>query len=424
MSIRKKLVIGISGLAVITYGCSAFFIFVLADLQESFLGLSKNTFIVITLLKGIFWSGVLGWFFAPLITKPLKDVEESVHKAAVGDIRHDIKVKKSDDEIRALGLAFNEMLASLRSMVKDIDEHFNVTNERVKEMTAASELAATKAEQIGYTMDEIAKGAENSANAIQNTAESIEEVTSIAEQVQQKATASKQLSEEMVHTLHESRVAVEELVTGINELASENEKSLTSVGRLEEQAKKVGEIISLVGDIAEQTNLLALNASIEAARAGEQGKGFAVVADEVRKLADESAQAVQGITELIHRIQAEVQHVVAQISEQVKAAMRQAERGANTSKAIVAMEQSVHEVAAEITSIAQMIDRQMEAIQKTSQESQEVAAIAEETSAGALEVSAMTEQQVNAIQEVASRAKQLTEQARKLKETINKFTIE
>lgn len=422
-SIRKKLVFGIGGLAIITYGFTALFIFVLADYAESLIGWSKNTFVIFTLFKGVFWSAVLGWFFAPFITKPIEDVEEAVHLAASGDIRKDIQVKKSDDEIRALGLAYNEMLASLRGMVKDIDEHFDMTNHHVKEMTASSEIAAAKAKQIGYTMEEIAKGAENSANAIQNTAESIEEVTSIAEQVHEKAASSKRLSEEMVQTLHESRLAVDSLVQGINQLANDHEQSLTSVGRLEEQAKEVGEIISLVGDIAEQTNLLALNASIEAARAGEQGKGFAVVADEVRKLADESAQAVQGISQLIHRIQSEVQHVVEQISSQVEAAMTQSERGTETSKAIVAMEQSVHEVANEITSIATMIDRQMEAIQKTSNESQEVAAIAEETSAGALEVSAMTEEQVEAIEEVAETAKKLTEQAKQLKETIERFTI-
>src|SRR5690625_618006 len=171
VSIRKKLVIGISGLAIITFGFSALFIFFLADYLEDFLGMSTQTFIIFTLVKGVFWSGVLGWLFAPLITNPLKEVEEAVQRAAAGDIRHDIKVSKSDDEVRALGLAFNEMLASLRHMVKDIDGNFNETNKQVNEMTGASELAATKVTQIGMTMDEIAQGAENSAHAIQNTAE-------------------------------------------------------------------------------------------------------------------------------------------------------------------------------------------------------------------------------------------------------------
>ena len=96
--------------------------------------------------------------------------------------------------------------------------------------------------------------------------------------------------------LFQSKEVVNSLVFGIKQLAEENQQSLKTVKRLEENAKKVEQIIELVGDIAAQTNLLALNASIEAARAGEHGKGFAVVAEEVRLLADESAKAVQGIS--------------------------------------------------------------------------------------------------------------------------------
>ena len=51
---------------------------------------------------------------------------------------------------------------------------------------------------------------------------------------------------------------------------------------MEESAKKIAEITSVIESIAFQTNILALNAAVEAARAGENGRGFAVVAGEVR----------------------------------------------------------------------------------------------------------------------------------------------
>jgi methyl-accepting chemotaxis protein len=422
-SIRKKLVIGISGLAVVTFGFSAIFIFILGDFLESYIGLNRESVIVFTLIKGVFWSGVLGFVCAPLITKPLHELEEAARRAAAGDIKHDVAVSKSDDELRALGLAYNEMLDSLRQMVRDIDENFHKTNDVVNEMNASSEFAATKAVDIGKTMDEIAQGAESSAYAVQHTAEAMEEVSKLAANVEGRAVESTDSSRQMVQALTDSRTAIDELVKGIHQLASDNKESRAAVGRLEDQAREVGEIISLVGDIAAQTNLLALNASIEAARAGEHGRGFAVVADEVRKLADQSAQAVQGISSLIHKMQEEVQTVVNQIDEQVNAAIHQAERGSQTNETIALMEKSVHDVATVITDISKMTKQQMESIQETSQQSQEVAAIAEETSAGSTEVTAMAEQQAETIQDMSKTAQILSTHANQLKATIERFTI-
>lgn len=416
------MVVGICAVASITYATSAFFIFYLSEVLGSSLGINEDIFTIITLFLGVLWCGILGYLGAALITKPLTKLEAASRKVANGDISVDVEVTKSDDEIRALGLAYQDMVFNLRNMVSDIGTNFQLTNEKVSEIKNASSSAAFQAENIGRTIDEIAVGAENSASAIQNTAESMEDVSQLADQVQERADASRQLSIEMVDTLEQSKEVIHSLVSGINQLAHDNQNSLTAVSRLESHARKVGEIISLVGDIAEQTNLLALNASIEAARAGEQGRGFAVVADEVRNLADESSKAVQGISELVKNIQDEVGNVVTQISKQVDVANKEALKGAETNTAIADMTKSVNEVASAVQDITEIINRQLEAIKVTTRESQEVAAIAEETSAGTVEVSSATQEQTAVMQEIAASAEVLANQAQELKKTIDKFS--
>lgn len=421
-SLRKKLVAGISAVSIITYGTSAFFIFVLADYIPPSWGISEDVFIIITLFLGWLWSGILAFLSAPLITKPLRRLERSAQKAAEGDIREDVEVTKSDDELRGLALAFNQMLQNLRIMVKDIENNFNQTNQTVDEITEKTEQASAKAESIAETVGEISAGAEQSANAIQNTAESMEDITRIAGEVQRKATNSNDSVTDMVSTLEESKKVIHSLVGGIKELEVDNQESLVAVEQLDKQAAKIGEVIDLVGDIAEQTNLLALNASIEAARAGEQGKGFAVVAEEVRKLADESASAVQNIRDLLQNIQLEVQNVVTKIENQVEVASRESKKGTETSEAFSMMEETVQTVADAVHDITKLIDEQMEAIEATSHESQEVAAIAEQTSAGAVEVTTATDAQFEVMNALVTTAKELTNQAQQLKNTIQKFT--
>ncbi|UQD53595.1 methyl-accepting chemotaxis protein [Bacillus methanolicus] len=421
--LKKKLVLFTTFLAVITYTVSAFFIYVLYPMIKDFIGIGEMVFTISTLCLGIIWSGILAYAAAGFITKPLQKLEKSAMKAAHGNIQEDVELSKSDDEIRSLGIAFNHMLLNLREIVQSIEENFRDTNEKVIAISQESAAAAEQAEAIARTINEISQGADNSAVSIQATAESVEDVIRIAEEVQEKAKASVNVSKEMVKDLKESKEVIHSLIAGIERLAKENQESLNTVKRLEENAAKVEQIIKLVGDIAAQTNLLALNASIEAARAGEHGKGFAVVAEEVRILADESAKAVQGISELIKNIQHEVQNVVKQIAEQVKTANEEVSKGTKTNEAIEEMTKIVNEMAESVETITNLVDRQMASIMHTSTQSQEVAAIAEETSAGAQEVAAATQQQTEVISNVEKLAVELKEQAEKLKSTITRFKL-
>ncbi|KWW20931.1 chemotaxis protein [Peribacillus simplex] len=417
--LRKKLVIFITVLALITYSISAFFIFVVQPMF--FANMNSLSFGAGTLLLGILWSGILAFFAAGVITKPLKNLEKAVLIAADGSINEAVVLPKTDDEIRSLGIAFNHMLSNLREMVRNIEANFHETNEKVIHISQESSKASEQAENMATTIGEISKGAETSAASIMNTAESIDEVSILAQEVQTKAQESVGLSGEMAAELIKSKTVVNSLVDGINQLAYGNQQSLESVERLEEHAKKVEQIIGLVGNIAAQTNLLALNASIEAARAGEHGKGFAVVAEEVRLLADQSAKAVQGISNLVQNIQVEVRAVVKQISDQVKTANEEAQKGTETDIAIEGMTKTVHNVVAAVKDITELIDRQMESVEETSRQSQEVAAIAQETSAGAMEVMAVTNEQVNMMENVEKSALELKNQAENLKSTITRF---
>jgi len=231
------------------------------------------------------------------------------------------------------------------------------------------------------------------------------------------------MSKHMLDTLGNSKDVIHSLVSGIQSIAKEQELSLEAVNRLETNAQKVDDIISLVGDIAEQTNLLALNASIEAARAGEHGKGFAVVAEEVRKLADESANAVQGISDLISNMQQDVTQVVKQISEQVEFARTEANKGEETNNAIANMSSSVNEVATAVSEITSLVDQQLTSLQETSQQSQEVSAIAEETSASAQQVNASVKEQTALIENIDQISHALSENAQSLQQQIQRFKL-
>ncbi|SET23909.1 methyl-accepting chemotaxis protein [Salinibacillus kushneri] len=420
-SLKVKLVCFTTVLALITYGTSAFFIYVLNDYLQSFLGLSEPVYMITILLLGIIWSGILAYFAAGFIIKPLLKLKDAANEAANGNMAKDVEVSKSNDEIRSLGLAFNTMLASLRDIITNIEDNFDQTHQSVGAIKQSVMNAEQQASTISQTISEIASGAESSSSSILQTAESVEEATRLAREVQKEAKHSHSLSQGMLETLNQSKGIIGKLVTSVQNISTDQKNSLEAVERLEKNAAEVEKIISLVGEIAEQTNLLALNASIEAARAGEHGQGFAVVAEEVRKLADESSRAVQNISGFIATIQQDVRGVVEQIQNQVSYARQEASKGEESNVAIENVSTSVNEVADAVGNISDLMDKQLATMEATSKESQEVAAIAEQTTAGTEEVSASIQEQNAVIQEVSKKAYQLEQQAKQLNRQIHKF---
>lgn len=418
-SLRKKLILFVVILAVITYGTSLVFI---EYLQPTFFPeISSLLFAVGTFTLGIIWSGILAGVLAFFIVKPLQQLEKVALEAAKGNIHQSIEIPRTNDEIQSLAYAFESMLTNLRQMVSSIEGNFQQTNKTVQALSAESKEALEQSDAIAQTIAQISEGAAGSAEAIQVTAESMEDVRSLAEEVNNHALSSATYSEEMIKELKRTTTAIGQLVTGIQEIAKGNKAALTDVHQLEHNANEVENIIQLVGSIAEQTNLLALNASIEAARAGEHGKGFAVVAEEVRKLADGSAEAAQGVAKLIQAMQDDVKKVVSKMTTQVSIAEHEMTRVAETTNAVDGMNTIVTKMASSVEEISAFVGEQLHNIEKTAHQSQEVAAIAEQTSAGAQEVRSATEEQVRSISQMDNLSENLQQQSEQLHKTIQQF---
>ncbi len=396
-SLRLKLAIFATVLALVTYSVSALFIYIVHPFVTQYWNVAAPVLVLLTLFLGVLWTGILAFSAARFITKPLKDLEKVATKAADGSLEEEWEVVPSNDndEIGALTRAFQKMLHNLKSISSDIDANAKANDQYAKQIQSETMTASEKVIEIDGIMQRMAEGAQSTSGAVGSIVQSLDKATALSEDVRTKADQSQELSHGMVGKLHSSQTVVMDLVQGIQMIAEKQEHSIGNVKQLEKNASEIEQIIRFVSDIAEQTNLLALNASIEAARAGEQGRGFAVVAEEVRKLADESRQAAQDISVNIKEIQLNIGQVVTEIDEQLALARSEAEKGSESSVVMEEMTAAITHVVASIQEIGKLTLQQREEIASVTDQSKGVATLAEQASAGAQEVSASVQEQAS-----------------------------
>ena len=150
--------------------------------------------------------------------------------------------------------------------------------------TGAGAIASASAQVAAGTLD-LSSRTEQQASALEETAAATEELSSTVQQNADNTVQANELAGEARRMAQNGGDIVGQMVS--------------TMAEINQSAKKIVDIISVIDGIAFQTNILALNAAVEAARAGEQGRGFAVVAGEVRSLAGRSAEAAREVQVLI-----------------------------------------------------------------------------------------------------------------------------
>ncbi|MGA7558005.1 MAG: methyl-accepting chemotaxis protein [Terriglobales bacterium] len=221
-------------------------------------------------------------FLSRTITAAVRSILDQAQAIAAGDLtRHDLRVRSSD-ELGDLTAAINEMSGSLKRMILAITENAALVAHASDELDSTSQQITANSEETSTQAEVVSKAAEAVSQNLQTVATGAEEMGASINEIAKNATKAANIATSAVKAA---------------------ETATTTVSKLGASSTEIGQVIELITSIAQQTNLLALNATIEAARAGEAGKGFAVVANEVKELAKATAKATEDIRGKIEAIQ-------------------------------------------------------------------------------------------------------------------------
>ena len=236
-----------------------------------------------------------------------------------------------------------------------------------------------------YAMQEVANGASDTANAVQEQAlqsKSIQEKTQIVESVSASIEQNMELTLSIVSAGNE---AMDALVKQVDTSVSNSELAATKLNTLDGYMNEMHTIVELIDDITSQTSLLALNASIEAARAGEAGKGFAVVATEITQMSTRTKDATVQITELIENVTSAIKEVVSVIGTMITGISCEKESVENTATNFSQIKEHTNSIQQHVEHLAESAQTLKDANQVIVDSVQTISAVTEELSAHATE---------------------------------------
>ncbi|ORM76050.1 methyl-accepting chemotaxis protein II, partial [Mixta gaviniae] len=177
-----------------------------------------------------------------VLLRPLAAALSHIDAIEHGDLTHPVK---ADAQARnEMGRLHNGLARMQQALVNTVS---NVRSGSDTILTGVSEIAAGNADLSART--------EEQAASLEQTAASMEQITATVKQNADNALQASKLAVSAADTAEKGG----DIVDGV----------IKTIFGMEESAKKIAEITSVIESIAFQTNILALNAAVEAARAGE-----------------------------------------------------------------------------------------------------------------------------------------------------------
>lgn len=350
------------------------------------------------------------WIVTTVISGQLKRAIVRMNDLAEGDLKSEVEVMKSGDEVEILSRSLKTTIESVNGYITEIQNILDNISRGNLNVSADGDykgdfvVVKQSLTQIIVSLNQMMKQINDTAHRLNDTAQNMgsqsEELHRAAmnqtDAMEDLNSEVKNIRDNLNHVMENTK-ETRERAAGIAEQiaggSSKMQELKDAMEAIERNAEDITKISKLIEGISQQTNILALNASVEAARAGEAGRGFAVVADEVRNLAGQSSEAAKSTVDMIETASALIKHG-AKLTMETSDYLEEISKGSD----------AVTEIADRLSETVQIQEASLRQITERMED-----------------ISAVTEENLQCAENTADASAELGKESEKLEELLEKF---
>lgn len=367
-------------------------------------------------------SALAAYLASSMLIRPKEIIEENILKLSTSNYVENGEIVTGD--------FFEDIFNALNDYKKSVRADFVGFKGVTDEMSTFTGKINTISDTMNHTSQEITGVVEQLANCSVSQAGNTERAASILHdnirtlrEIVSNENANKDELEKAIKKINNSYENIEGTSKNILDTLEKFEQVKDKGNHLQNKAKDITNIVSIVSGISEQTNLLALNASIEAARAGEAGRGFSVVAEEVRKLAEQSKSAVEEINTNLAQFVDDIKVLVNKIDNQYDVLQGETINLEKVRTISYEATTSVRAVAESTIKTINELNKETDSISEINDTIESLAALAEENSASSEEVSASVSNYTNELKKLIDNIHEFKNITEAFKKDLHKYKI-
>ncbi len=359
------------------------------------------------------------------IVNPLKDTSIWLDEMGNGDFSRHIepKYEEQHDDFGILLQQLEKTRHSVSKLLKGAKSDSETVHNSSIQLAHGANQTKDNSSNITIAVGEIADGATNQAESVQDGVHAIQEILHNVEALNTEVDEADEKANAMAESSDNMQANFEKLKVAMTQTAESLVDVSEKVKAMGDSVEEVQNAVAAINEISSRTNLLSLNASIEAARAGEAGKGFAVVATEIQDLSVQSSQSAQRIGEIMKGLSDSSEsavRTVSQLNEAVGGQQQISDETADAVRDVIGMIADVRENFNKAKDAAEITRTKCVDLNDTMSS---LSAISEENAASAQETSASMQEVNNTVENISDLSATLENVSTELSELLEVFKV-